>query len=107
MMQDKMIKVLLVDDDEDDYILTRDLLSEIKGANYILDWADSFNNAIQLIPQNLHDVYLIDYRLGEFSGIDLIQKVSDKGFRKPIIVLTGQQDGGIDLLALKAGASDY
>lgn len=102
-----IIKVLLVDDDEDDFILTRDLLSEINKADYELDWASSFNEGLEIITKNEHDVYLIDYRLGERSGVELIQEFVKRGYRKPIIVLTGQESGGLDLLALKAGASDY
>lgn len=102
-----IIKVLLVDDDEDDFILTRDLLSEINKAEYELDWASSFNEGLEIITKNEHDVYLIDYRLGERSGVELIQEFVKRGYRKPIIVLTGQESGGLDLLALKAGASDY
>lgn len=106
-MPNNTIKVLLVDDDEDDYILTRDLLSEINSAKYVLDWSPSFSDGLELITNNLHDVYLVDYRLGEKSGVELIQESIKRGHRKPIIVLTGQEAGGLDLLALKAGASDY
>ncbi|MCC5704145.1 hypothetical protein, partial [Klebsiella pneumoniae] len=55
------IKVLLVDDDEDDYIITRDIMEDIPGRNYSLDWSSSFNEALELIRQDKYDVYLVDY----------------------------------------------
>ena len=40
----EIIKVLLVEDDEDDFILTRALLSEIRTANFQLDWFKSYEH---------------------------------------------------------------
>ena len=40
------VKVLLVDDDEDDYALTRDLLADISGGNYKLEWISDFDKGI-------------------------------------------------------------
>jgi PAS domain S-box-containing protein len=62
---------------------------------------------MEILLQNEHDIFLIDFRLGEHSGLELIQETVKRGIRKPAILLTGQDDRGLDLLALKAGASDY
>jgi PAS domain S-box-containing protein len=110
VMPDRMIekiKVLLVDDDEDDFILTKDLLSEIEDGKFELEWAPTFGDALQKLFENVHDIFLVDFRLGEHSGLQLIHEAGKKGIRKPFILLTGQDDRGLDLLALKAGASDY
>jgi len=40
------IRVLLVDDDQDDYVLTRDLLGEIAGGRFRLDWHKSFEDGL-------------------------------------------------------------
>ncbi len=47
-MKSEAIKVLLIDDDEDDYILTRELLSEVKVGMYKLDWASSYEEVIRV-----------------------------------------------------------
>ena len=67
-MPDK-IKILLVDDDEDDYIITREIIDDIPARNYRLDWTPSFTEALELIAQRKHDIYLVDYRLGAHDGL--------------------------------------
>jgi diguanylate cyclase (GGDEF)-like protein len=103
----EFIKVLLVEDDEDDYIMTRDLLSEITGENFELEWVSTYNPALESMQGNNCDVYLLDYRLGEHTGLDLMRKAMKNGCRGPVIILTGQGDREIDLEAMKAGAADY
>lgn len=104
--QDK-IRVLLVEDDEDDYVLTRTLVSSRENANIRLDWIDNYEAALEAIQRNEFDVYLIDYRLGENTGIDLIQEAFRSGSKAPMILLTGQDDLSVDYSALELGAADY
>lgn len=99
-------RVLLIDDDEDDYILARDLLNQTPVIQS-LEWADNYEDGIKLVLQDSHDVYLVDYYLGAETGIDLLKAVREKGSRAPIILLTGRDSEGIDLDALEAGAADY
>ncbi len=106
-MEKELIKILLVDDDEDDYILASDLLEEIRGWQVKIDWADNYNEALEIILQQKHDVYLLDYRLGEHNGLELLRKAIDKGCKAPMILLTGQDDREIDIEAMNAGAADY
>ncbi|MCH9010156.1 MAG: response regulator [Chloroflexi bacterium] len=104
---DSPLKILLVDDDEDDYILTRDLFNDIEGTDFELDWAATYATAMQAIGNNEYDVYFIDYRLGAHSGLDLIQEIVANGCEAPVILLTGQGDHEVDMDAMKAGAADY
>ncbi|HEY9674934.1 MAG TPA: response regulator [Waterburya sp.] len=106
-MDNYPVKVLLVDDDEDDYILTRDLLSESQGTRFELEWVNTWDLALEVMGQNQHEVYLLDYRLGEYNGLDLLRQAIANGCRAPIILLTGQGDREIDVEAMKAGAADY
>lgn len=101
------IRVLLVEDDEDDYVLTRTLVSSKENANIRLDWVDSYEAGVEAICSDKYDVYLIDYRLGQRTGIDLIQEASRQGCMAPMILLTGQDDLAVDYTALELGASDY
>ncbi|MFD2245384.1 hybrid sensor histidine kinase/response regulator [Pontibacter ruber] len=105
-MADK-IRVLLVDDDEDDYIITKDIMHDITGRNYILDWTSSFNEALELIRQMKHDVYLVDFRLGAHDGLELIAQAVAEGYTAPFILLTGQSDRETDEKAMRVGAMDY
>ncbi|GAB3560997.1 response regulator [Spirosoma luteolum] len=102
-----VIKVLLIEDDEDDYMLTRALVSARENANIKLEWIDSYERALDRIALNEFDVYLVDYRLGPHTGINLIQEAFQLGCRAPMILLTGQDDLTVDQSALELGAADY
>jgi PAS domain S-box-containing protein len=105
-MSDAPVKVLLVDDDEDDYIITRDLILRIAG-RYHLDWVNNFPAALDAIQRREHDIYLLDYRLGERTGLELLCESQQFNARAPMILLTGQGDQEVDMEAMKAGAADY
>jgi two-component system, cell cycle sensor histidine kinase and response regulator CckA len=106
-MYNKVIKVLLIEDDEDDYVMTRELLSEIEGNRFDLTWVATYQEALAVIESNSHDICLIDYRLGEQNGIELLYASRANGHTIPAILLTGQGDSHLDHKAMKAGASDY
>lgn len=96
-----------MDDDEDDFIITRDIMDDIPGRNYVLEWASSFNEAINIIREKRHHVYLVDFRLGAQDGLELITQAVDEGITAPFILLTGQSDRETDEKAMRAGAQDY
>ncbi|MBV9478526.1 MAG: diguanylate cyclase, partial [Acidobacteria bacterium] len=101
------VRILLVDDDEDDYVVTRELLADSRRTPFTLDWVATFDEAAAEIARDTHDVYLIDYRLGEHDGLELLRTVTANGCTKPLILLTGLADGDVDLAAMQAGAADY
>ena len=101
------VTVLLVEDDEDDFVLARDLFSEIPGQRFLLDWARTFESGLDLMCQNRHDVVLVDYRLGAHNGVELLRAALEKGCQSPVILLTGMGERQVDVEAMKAGAADY
>lgn len=100
-------RILLIEEDEDDYILTKDLLAEAFGSAFHLDWVQSWNRAIECVDGARHDVYLVDYRLGARTGLELVRKAIEMGCSAPFIVLTGQGNREIDFEAMRTGAADY
>jgi diguanylate cyclase (GGDEF)-like protein len=106
-MVDAHIKVLLVEDDEDDYIITRELLDEVPGTKYTVDWVTSYKEALAAVEQKQHDVYLFDNQLGERTGLELLKACSALDIDTPVILMTGIGDRETDVLAMKAGAADY
>jgi PAS domain S-box-containing protein len=104
-LDDLRLKVLLVEDDEDDYVIIRDLLSEME--KFELKWVTDYDHALEMIERKEHDVCLLDYRLGERSGLELLREALERGCQGPIILLTGQGDREVDLEAMQAGAADY
>ncbi|MCW3075467.1 MAG: signal transduction histidine kinase, nitrogen specific, NtrB, partial [Bacteroidetes bacterium] len=107
MEQRENIKVLLVEDDADDYVLFKYSLNEIKVNTYELTWANNFDEALELIKKKEHDIYFFDYLLGARTGLDLIQETVSLGINVPIIILTGLGNQQTDLKAMELGASDY
>src|SRR2546427_9000176 len=106
-MDDGRLKVLLVEDDEDDYVLAREFLAEIRGANFQLDWMGDYAAGLEAIQKDEHDVYLVDYRLGKDSGLELLRAAIGRGCQAPVILLTALGDHHVDSEAIKAGAADY
>ena len=100
-------RILLVEDDEDDFILARDLLREIFRSRLQLDWLGDWDEALAAIAEGQHDVYIVDYRLGARNGVDLVREATSLGSRAPFILLTGQGNRSIDLEAMRVGATDY
>ncbi len=107
MSSQKSVKLLVVDDDEDDLYLITDALNEVNGTRYSVTTASSALAAMSELSKNAFDVIFSDYRLGVVTGIDFINHVRAARIDTPIILLTGIADQVIDEAALKAGASDF
>ncbi|NWF67570.1 MAG: response regulator [Chloroflexi bacterium] len=102
----ELLKILLVDDSRDQYSLIRDFL-EIAQLRCTLDWIAEYEAALEIIARQEHDVYLIDYQLGEYNGLDLMRAAHTRGSHAPMILLTSHSERGIDDEALRIGAADY
>ncbi len=100
-------KILLIEDDEDDYILLQKVLTKIPKGRYTLLWERSYASGLAFMLTGEHDLCVLDYRLGAHTGIELLKTARNQGYNRPIILLTGANEGDIDILALQAGADDY
>src|SRR5262245_42076567 len=101
-MIDPCVRILLIEDDEDDYLLTRHLLKEIETPRFELDWVNTFEGGLESAARNQHDVVLLDYHLGYRTGLELLRETISRGCITPIIVLTGQPDRATDLAVMEA-----
>jgi signal transduction histidine kinase len=106
-MEREKIKVLLVEDDEDDYVLIRDLLSEIKNTEYVIEWARSYDEALKRMARPEPWICLMDYRLGAHDGLEILQGTIRDVTRPPVIFVTGWENYETDLKAMRSGATDY
>jgi len=106
-MNDRNVSVLLVEDDEDDALLIREWLAESRTARFTVERVDTYQHALETLTRSDYDVYLVDYRLGVHSGVDLVRALIARGCSAPIILLTGVGSQTVDLEAMNAGAADY
>ncbi len=101
------LNILLIEDDEDDYLITKRHINNIPDKKITLDWISSFEEAKAALTSSQHDICLVDYRLGEHTGLELLQYAREIKYRTPTIILTGQADHEADMEATEAGASDF
>jgi signal transduction histidine kinase len=106
-MAERPVRVLLVEDDEDDYLLTRDLFDELPAGAYVLERVAAFDEAVARVLGCQYDVFLVDYRLGSHTGLELLAAARTAGCTAPMIMLTGQHEREVDLEAMDAGAVDF
>jgi PAS domain S-box-containing protein len=107
MTANDTLNVLLIEDDEDDYLITRSLLSKAQVIECELTWESTFDDGLEALLTEQYDACLVDYRLGAHTGLDLLEAAKENGCQTPVILLTGQGDLKIDIEAMEAGAADY
>src|SRR6188768_2600250 len=103
----KNISLLVVDDDEDDFILLKSYLEDLRNYKFSFQWTPAYTDALELMKQNKHDVVVIDYLMGSHTGLELLKAAMEGGCRMPVIVLTGKGSHTIDLEAMELGAADF
>lgn len=107
-MEKNPLRILLVEDDEDDAFYIKDLILEGKtNPTPIIDHTARCDEVQDKLAKQHYDLCMFDYRLGEDNGIDLIRSIRSKKINVPIILLTGQGDQEVAVEAMKAGATDY
>lgn len=106
-MNRPLIRVLVVDDDEDDFFITKEIFDEIPVHNLTVEWAPTFQIGLDSYVNEKHDIYFVDYLLGAKSGIDFLIAARESGIKNPIIMITGKGDHKVDKSAMEFGAADY
>ena len=102
-----VVRVLVVEDDEADFSLIQKSFAEIPGTWFVVDWVSTYEAGMEEVAKKQHDVVLIDYQLGEHTGLDILRQARHLGCEPVIVTLTGLEDREIDLEAIRSGASDY
>ena len=100
-------KILIVDDDKEDFTIIRDYIKDIPDHQFIIDWCYRYDEALTFICESSHDLYFIDYLLGVQTGLELIQDIKIKNCEKPVILLTGLDKRDLGIEAVRSGALDY
>jgi PAS domain S-box-containing protein len=101
------VRILIVDDDKDDFLIISDFIKHIPNNQFNIDWCFNYNQAVEHLKNRSHDIYFVDYRLGAKTGLDLLQTAIELNCSEPIILLTGKGNQAIDIKAMQMGATDY
>jgi PAS domain S-box-containing protein len=101
------VRILIIDDDEDDFILTSTFIQGIEDRKFDIQWCYNYKSAIEHVSRKEFDLYFVDYRLGAKTGIDLLREACELHCEQPIILLTGKGNSVIDKQAMEMGAVDY
>ena len=107
-MKTNKIKLLIVENNHDEVVLINELLRAAFGqAVEVIDQAESYKIAIDLLKQKNYDVCLCDYRRDGLNGIEFLREVRGKKNIAPVVFLADQIDQEVAVGAIKAGAADY
>ena len=98
--------MLLIEDDEEDYLITKDMLTTEAPDRFELVWAANLAQGLQKLDAPLDGV-LLDLSLPDSQGWDTFTRVQQHARQLPIILLTGMADEELGVRAVHAGAQDY
>src|SRR6478736_2858511 len=107
MKETPTIRVLIVEDDDEDFFLTSELLNDIRSVDFCIERAGTYEAGFLAMAANTQEICLVDFRLGGHDGIELLQAARAAGAEAPVILLTGAGGMDADHAAMKAGAADY
>lgn len=101
------IKVLAIENDEDDRYLLTKMLEQDPGKYYELETTDILQAGIDILHKREFDVILLDLGLNESEGIETLRLLLNQKFTIPVIVLTGNNQSVLGEQAIKEGAEDF
>lgn len=101
--------ILLVDDQEGEFLLVRRMLGSIRTRPYRVHWSSTAEEALLVVHQLPRlDAILLDVALGgERNGLDLLIDLVAQGLAAPCIMLTVHTDEAFEARCIRAGAEDY
>jgi PAS domain S-box-containing protein len=105
--QNSKLNVLLIEDNPGDARLIREMLAEIRGAQFDLECADRLSIGLERLAAGGIDVALLDLSLPDAQGMDTFVKAYRQAPGVPIVVLTGLDDETLAVQAVQRGAQDY
>jgi two-component system cell cycle sensor histidine kinase/response regulator CckA len=100
------VSILLIDDDPQAQALIEMALMDAHFDRTI-EVVVTAVAGLERVKADDHDIYLVDQRLPDGTGLDLIRTAKDLGADKPFILMTGYGSGALDEAALREGAADY
>ncbi|MDX1598658.1 MAG: GGDEF domain-containing response regulator [Marinobacter sp.] len=107
MSTNNEFNVVVIEDDEADFMILESLLQASQRFRFQLTHVKSFQHAQQYLTEECHDIFLLDYFLGADTAIDFLKEASVLHIPQPVVVLTGADSGRIDDEVIELGAADF
>jgi len=106
-MQQLRLDILIVEDNTGDFLLIQQMLREMHDYDLTTRHAETLKDTLDAISERRPDVILLDLSLPDSYGIDTFKHVLNSDSQIPILILSGLNDKGVALDAVKSGAQDY
>jgi signal transduction histidine kinase len=101
------VRILLIEDNPGDARLTRELLLESGGLDFVLTHVATLAEGIEHLAEEPFDVVLVDLSLSDAQGLETVLRLHTRFPLVPLIVLSGLDDEETAVEALQNGAQDY
>ncbi|MDZ4873828.1 MAG: Regulator of RpoS [Chroococcidiopsis cubana SAG 39.79] len=98
------MRILLIEDDE---CVAKALKNVLQQQNYVVDTATDGQTGWDLIQTFTYDLILLDVILPKLDGIKLCQRLRDRKYQTPVLLITAQDSSDRKVMGLDAGADDY
>ena len=107
IMEDKLIKILIIEDNPQDLRLIYEMLKEVTYPAFELVSSETLKNGLKILINNGFDLLLLDLSLPDSTGLDTFASVYDQAPEIPIVILSGFDDEETAIRAVREGAQDY
>jgi len=104
---EKIVRVLLVEDNDHDAEIVQRMLGKYTALNFELERVLSTTECQGRLMDSTYDLVLLDYSLPGEDGVAFLQRVNGETVLPPVIMLTGWGDGRVAAEAMQNGAYDY
>lgn len=101
------IRILLIEDDEEDAQILRKTLKEVRNPAYEIEWVPRMDKALDALKSGAFDLVLLDLSLPDCYGEESFKRLHEKAAHLPIIVLTGLSEEKFSLDLMRLGAQDF
>lgn len=106
-MEERPVKVLVVEDSPTDALLLREALTDERSMRFQTAHAETLSEALHCLQERNFDLILLDLGLPDSQGLETFARMHDQAPQVPIIVLSGLDDDALAIQAVKEGAQDF
>lgn len=104
MLEEGPYKVLII---EDEQTVRISMAAYLEDSGYVIDEAENGDVGLKVFKPEIHDIVLVDLRMPEVDGLEVLSRMTSNHSETPVIVVSGNGDISDVVHALRLGAWDY